>query len=659
MTHFDQATFDETLTSAVQQLLNSRVKAGYWEGELASSALATATAVFALALYHSAHSRLQVRQSDERAGTDLRATCQRLIKKGVEWLVKSQNPDGGWGDTVLSQSNISTTALCWAAVAHVDETFDADGSLKHDMGSARAAAESWLVCSAGSLEPETLARAIVEGYGVDRTFSAPILTMCTLAGRMGSGGDAWHQVPQLPFELAACPHRWFKWVHLPVVSYALPALIAIGQVRHDYLPTRNPIMRLVRCLIRQRTLRILSEIQPANGGFLEAVPLTGFVVMSLVAIGQVEHPVASHGVDFLIRSARDNGSWPIDTNLATWLTTLSVNAFSISENFTEFLTAAERRAIRDWLLMQQYRREHPYTHAEPGGWAWTDLPGGVPDADDTAGALLALRNLGFMDEEVIDAACAGVRWLLSLQNRDGGMPTFCRGWSALPFDRSGPDLTAHALLAWAKWHDDLPQDLTACLKRAIERGVDYLMASQRPDGAWVPLWFGNQAAQQNENPTFGTARVLLALNVLSHDRYERHGLASSVSQMKARGVRWLLAAQSEDGGWGGEEGVPASIEETGLAVQALAGAKRDVLSPGDSPNRQVHQNLEADGDAIRTAISHGVCWLVEHTDGGQRFDPSPIGLYFAKLWYFERQYPLIFTVAALMHAESALSAGFA
>ena len=38
---------------------------------------------------------------------------------------------------------------------------------------------------------------------------------------------------------------------------------------------------------------------------------------------------------------------------------------------------------------------------------------------------------------------------------------------------------------------------------------------------------------------------------------------------------------------------------------------------------------------------------VESTAGGTRFDPSPIGLYFAQLWYAEKLYPLIFTVGAL------------
>ena len=36
-------------------------------------------------------------------------------QRGLRWLVANQNADGGWGDTVLSKSNISTTALCWAA----------------------------------------------------------------------------------------------------------------------------------------------------------------------------------------------------------------------------------------------------------------------------------------------------------------------------------------------------------------------------------------------------------------------------------------------------------------------------------------------------------------------------------------------------------------
>src|SRR6185295_18247354 len=181
---------------------------------------------------------------------------------------------------------------------------------------------------AALIDTDSLARAIIARYGKDRTFSVPILTMCALAGRLGSGRDAWRHVIPLPFELAACPHSWFAALRLPVVSYALPALIAIGQARHHHSPARNPIARIFRHLTKEKTLRKLTGLQPPNGGFLEATPLTSFVTMSLAGSGQVNHPVTKRGVEFLVASQRPDGSWPIDTNLATWVTTLSVNAIS-------------------------------------------------------------------------------------------------------------------------------------------------------------------------------------------------------------------------------------------------------------------------------------------------------------------------------------------
>ena len=47
----------------------------------------------------------------------------------------------------------------------------------------------------------------------------------------------------------------------------------------------------------------------------------------------------------------------------------------------------------------------------------------------------------------------------------------------------------------------------------------------------------------------------------------------------------------------------------------------------------------------------GVTWLIQAVGDGSYREPSPIGFYFAKLWYFEKLYPLIFTVAALGRAR--------
>ena len=48
----DRDAIERTLAAARQKLLDARVAAGYWEGELSSSALSTATALHALAAAH-------------------------------------------------------------------------------------------------------------------------------------------------------------------------------------------------------------------------------------------------------------------------------------------------------------------------------------------------------------------------------------------------------------------------------------------------------------------------------------------------------------------------------------------------------------------------------------------------------------------------------
>jgi hypothetical protein len=41
-------------------------------------------------------------------------------------------------------------------------------------------------------------------------------------------------------------------------------------------------------------------------------------------------------------------------------------------------------------------------------------------------------------------------------------------------------------------------------------------------------------------------------------------------------------------------------------------------------------------------------------EAGDWREPAPIGFYFAKLWYYERLYPMIFTVGALGKAVAHL-----
>src|SRR5205814_8743879 len=155
---------------------------------------------------------------------------------------------------------------------------------------------------------------------------------------------------------------------------------------------------------------------------------------------------------------------------------------------------------------------------------------------------------------------------------------------------------------------------------------------QRADGSWLPLWFGNQHAPDDTNPVYGTSRVLAA--------YRDLGLTDTPECQ--RGVDYLLSVQNPDGGWGGAKGCPSSVEETALAVEVLID-----LAP----------KQEQGADAPRSPVDLGLAWLVEAVESGQFREPSPIGFYFAKLWYFEKLYPIIFTVAALGRACKQWSGG--
>ena len=263
----DPHTLEKAYQTALAALLAERHPDGYWVGELSTSALSTAAAVSALALVQKA--------------TAAHGSFTPLIDGGLAWLAAHQNADGGWGDTVKSFSNISTTMLCRAA-------FHLTGTAGR-YADCLAEADAWLAARYGQT-PAELAEAVRARYGKDRTFSVPILMTSALAGLV-----AWNEVPPLPFELACFPQSWFRFLRLQVVSYALPALIAIGQAVYHHRPPWNPLARFVRRLAVNKSLRVLEAIQPSSGGFLEATPLTSFVTLGLASIGQAEHPVVAQG----------------------------------------------------------------------------------------------------------------------------------------------------------------------------------------------------------------------------------------------------------------------------------------------------------------------------------------------------------------------------
>ena len=566
------AQLKEMQPDAIERLMKSRSADGMWRGSLSSSAISTAVSVFAL----------------QRIDAGKYASH---IQAGVRWLHETMKADGSWGDSVESPSNMTATLLTYVSL--------------YAVGQAPHASREYLSQHLGGDSEEALTSGVLRYYGRDLTFSVPILMMCALAGVVKD----WKQIPPFPFELATLPQRLFRYLNLPVVSYAIPALIAIGICQ---MHKKGGWLSPVRKLFVPKAMRVLLRMQPADGGFLEAAPLTAFVSMCLAEGGFREHEVTQRCAQFLVDTVREDGSWPIDTNLSAWVTSLAAKVLPHDQVDAEGLARLIQRNATVSV--------HPFTAAAPGGWGWSDLSGSVPDGDDTSGALVALYHLM---GKTSDTVANGLRWLMWLQNNDGGMPTFCKGWGKLPFDRSSPDITAHAILAMGLWLPSLEGKLKADVQKSLDRMLNWMekgTEEKRAGGAagsgWVPLWFGDQDAADEKAPVYGTATAIDYLMSVQHP------VATQLAQSQ---IGFILTTQNEDGGWGGNKGVKSKVTYTCRALAAL----------GHFPEQ------------YEAAKQRGWDYLYQRFQAGTLYEREPIGLYFSRLWYSEELYNVLFLLNAL------------
>ncbi|MBL8991320.1 MAG: squalene--hopene cyclase [Phycisphaerae bacterium] len=218
-------------------------------------------------------------------------------------------------------------------------------------------------------------------------------------------------------------------------------------------------------------------------------------------------------------------------------------------------TAADDERIAgacDWLRDREVRIAGDHTEnfrpedrsLRPGVdtamWAFEYRNDWYPDVDDTCMVARALARVGDRPGQTAnrDAAARAVRWILAMQNDDGGWAAFDRtrprNWmEAIPFadhnamqDPSCSDITGRVLESIIVC--GLPVD-----HPAVRRGVDYILRTQQPEGCWWGRW--------GVNYIYGTWQAVCGLRSA--------GLPADHPQL-VRVRDWLLSIQNADGGFG-------------------------------------------------------------------------------------------------------------
>ena len=308
--------------------------------------------------------------------------------------------------------------------------------------------------------------------------------------------------------------------------------------------------------LRQRSLvkalEWIADRQEADGSWGGIQPPWVYSLIALVLSGRsLDDPAVAKGLQGLagFTIETEHSRWLEACQSPVWDTALAMLALSdcgLPGDHPSMLAAArwlvkeEVCVVGDWAVKRDLA---------PGGWAFEFANDNYPDIDDTAFVVMALRRVDRHAFEagggapaggrpdLVGAIERGIRWVVGMETNGGGWAAFDADntrqlCARLPFcdfgaviDPPSADVTAHVLEMLAEEQGDRTP--------AFERGVRWLLREQEPDGAWFGRW--------GVNYVYGVGAVLPALI--------KAGLPAEHPSVRAA-VRWLKSHQNPDGGWG-------------------------------------------------------------------------------------------------------------
>jgi squalene-hopene/tetraprenyl-beta-curcumene cyclase len=241
------------------------------------------------------------------------------------------------------------------------------------------------------------------------------------------------------------------------------------------------------------------------------------------------------------------------------------------------LSRTDERLVKaaDWLLSKEIRYKGDWSHnvkiADPSCWCFFHNNDHQPDVDDTGEVLLALKSVDNPRERYqYEVTQRAIEWVFAMQCKSGGWASFDKDntkkiFESIPFadhnamiDPPTVDITGRILEMLASY------GYTRRDKR-VEKAVQFILREQEPDGSWFGRW--------GVNYLYGTFLVLRGLQAMEYGYLE-----PAVQQA----AEWIRMVQNSDGGWGETAGTyddpttrgvgPSTPSQTAWALLGLLAA---------------------------------------------------------------------------------------
>jgi len=521
------------------------------------------------------------------------------IRDLTEYLVKSQGADGAWHYCfengmltdaymiiLLRLLNINDETYINALAQRIASRQETSGAWKlfydEPEGNLSATIESYYALLAAGYRkkdsPEMVrAREFILSKGGPEKAGSLTKVMLALTGHY-----PWGNFPDIPVEIVLLP-AWAPVNFFDFVGYtrvhAAPILLCAdkkyaliipgGPELSDLFPSsprqlqprktpwdlQNMIEKTKRNIplsrnkthdlaVKKLERFMLSRIE-WDGTLYSYFTSTFLMVFALLALGYgTDHPVVMRAVTGLKAMSCSTGTHTHqqETTSTIWdtaLITYALREAGLSHTHpavakaASYLWAKQQTKYGDWQVHNPQGR--------PGGWGFSHSNTINPDVDDTSYALRAVYRHAAGRSNIYGSSWrAGLEWLLTMQNDDGGWPAFERNtdkkWlEYLPIpdakpvwtDPSSADLTGRTLEFLGNYAGMSVQ------QPHVQKGVAWLLNNQGPDGSWYGRW--------GISYIYGTWAAVTGLIAVKTDPHQ-HAVEKAVN--------WLLSIQNPDGGWG-------------------------------------------------------------------------------------------------------------